>query len=238
MSIVKVGNPIVILPGSELREYAAMGLAELAATIDQLQVSPAARDHLRAATANWLPDADEVPAEFYTELFSAALLDTMEATSCWSRLYAAHNRTDAFISEFFELAHLDSDDAEEALNVLTRFLISNEVNERLCQYAVAVDGGRDNWRVWAVRPIGLDFAVEDIGDFRVLDWMRQRELKNQDAKDRAEAGLIQEVEQVDQNYISLLRSQQFQHTPLADVKLSRLNNMTQKKPWPRNGNRR
>jgi len=238
MSIVKFGNPVVLIPGKELYEHVNVGFTCLAQDIDHLTMGAAARDHLKSAIqVGELENPTRHRDEFVRDFLTAALLDTMEANSSWVKLHGSQDRVGSGIWSYFELEHLDSETADEVAITAIKYLIGNNVNELLCQYAIAIDGGHENWRVWGVRPLGADFIIEDIGDYRVIDWMRQRELKNEKALERAETGETAEVVDEDQRFIELLRKVQFSDKPLIDSNLSRLSAATLKKKRVNRGSR-
>lgn len=237
MSIVKVSNPVILLPGIELREQVEAGVSRLIGTQSfrtvMSKLSPDAPVFKTLSVfANWWDEEQEKTREkILNNIISSALLDTLEATSCWSKLHVVENRVESYITAQFELASIDGDSGDEICSMITKNLIDNEVNEQLCTFAAAIDGGHENWRVWAVRTIGPDFAVEDMGDYRVLDWMRQRELKNQQVEESIESGERPEIDSEDQRFIALLKRVQFENTPLVNVKLSRVRDVIPKKEW-------
>lgn len=238
MSIVKFGNPVVLIPGRDLYENVNFGFTRLAQDIEHLSIGTVAREHLKSAfQIGDLANPTKHRDEFVRDFLTAALLDTMEANSSWVKLHGSQDRVGGGIWSYFELEHLDSETAEDVALTLIKYLIGNDVNELLCQYAIAIDGGHENWRVWGVRPLGADFIIEDIGDYRVIDWMRKRELKNEQALERAETGETAEVVDEDRRFIELLRKVQFSDKPLIDSNLSRLSAVTLKKQRVKRGRR-
>ena len=154
-----------------LRLYSAAAEKVIAATIQQLQLSPKVCRQLSVVLPK-PPSGTGFDLDTCVEIVTAVVLDRIADQMAWTKKSPGHRpHTEQTLSTVFGLDFKSPMNPDDRVTDFLRFVMFplEESIERWIQSAIP----KKTWRLWTVRALGRDLCLEQGEDFRVLDWERR-----------------------------------------------------------------